>query len=160
MQFSQSDFNLSKRLTRRIFRLNDCSDGNFLAKILEKKNYIKFLTLDPLSSILDPRSWFSRKPNWDLIGFWVVLARVKDFTHFLVLEPSLSSDHSVSSSCKTSSCAGLHYPVLNETIRRRVTFVTSFPALNDLVHACTISERWRLFVQDLVKQGLNLLQKH
>ena len=29
MQFSQSDFNLSERLTRRICRLNDCSDGKF-----------------------------------------------------------------------------------------------------------------------------------
>ena len=28
-QFSQSDFNLSERLTRRICRLNDCSDGKF-----------------------------------------------------------------------------------------------------------------------------------
>ena len=30
MQFSQSDFKLSKRLTRQICRLNDCSDGKFL----------------------------------------------------------------------------------------------------------------------------------
>ena len=29
-QFSQSDFNLGERLTRRICRLNDCSDGKFL----------------------------------------------------------------------------------------------------------------------------------
>ena len=29
MQFSQSDFNLSERLTRRICRLNNCSDGKF-----------------------------------------------------------------------------------------------------------------------------------
>ena len=28
-QFSQSDFNLSERLTRRICRLNDCSAGKF-----------------------------------------------------------------------------------------------------------------------------------
>ena len=29
-QFSQSDFNLSERLTGQICRLNDCSDGKFL----------------------------------------------------------------------------------------------------------------------------------
>ena len=29
-QFPQSDFNLSERLTRRICRLNDCSEGKFL----------------------------------------------------------------------------------------------------------------------------------
>ena len=29
-QFSQSDFNLSERLTRRVFRLNDCSYGSFV----------------------------------------------------------------------------------------------------------------------------------
>ena len=48
-QFSQSDFNLSKRLTRRICRLNDCRDGKFLAKILEKK-----ILLNILAKILNP----------------------------------------------------------------------------------------------------------